>query len=354
MQSVTFGNVELFIFGKKHYHNFRKFRTNNNHNEFYDKSVIPFLDKNYSGKTCVKTYSFGDRENAEKNAESNFRQFINMLRCLICFKAYKNISENLAKINLLGETYDKIENGISINHYNKDITLHYGRGRKSIHKLPIDKESIHDLKSRFFLDDLCSLFTKEPKTEIEKAILTAMHWIGEAQDEFDSDSAFIKYWTALETFYSKGRERLSKSVAKGVPIQLAFGGYGFIELEEIKSCYREINTLYKKRSKIIHRGRFETVTFNELSSICKYAIFSFFSFLGLQSKGYHTLDQVNYEINRLFYFQNYKYLTSKNSKIYHKLTCVIIKKIKPHNVIGIGDDKEILKKKKQPCTLCFR
>ena len=43
-----------------------------------------------------------------------------------------------------------------------------------------------------------------------------LYWIGEAQNDFDYDSAFLKYWISLETIFSIFDENITASIAKGI------------------------------------------------------------------------------------------------------------------------------------------
>jgi len=48
----------------------------------------------------------------------------------------------------------------------------------------------------------------------------------------------------------------------------------------------------------------------------------------------------------------YKYVASKNSKIFHKPECRWAKRIKPENLVGYNSKDEALKAGKRPCKLC--
>ena len=48
----------------------------------------------------------------------------------------------------------------------------------------------------------------------------------------------------------------------------------------------------------------------------------------------------------------YKYVASKNSKVFHKPDCVWAKRIKPENLIGYNSRAEALKAGKRPCKRC--
>ncbi len=48
----------------------------------------------------------------------------------------------------------------------------------------------------------------------------------------------------------------------------------------------------------------------------------------------------------------YKYVASKNSKVFHKPTCPWVKRIKPENLVGYSSRDEAIKAGKRPCKRC--
>lgn len=300
LDAVSFGDVKLFAFSEKHMSEINKYRKSNNLNGFYDKSIVPFIRKYFNNKACISTIANGDEIKAEEIAIKKINQVINLLRFIICIFAYERIYENRVKANLLAESYNMAENTFHININKKSISLSYGTSRKSLQKLPIDSQTINELKECCFFDDWIFILSKDKKTEIEEAILTSIYWIGEAQNDFDKESAFIKYWIALETLFSVSDDGITESLSRGVAILLAFGGYRFIGVGEVAKIFADTKKLYKKRSKIVHRGRYEHITPIELAEICQYAVWCVLTCFGLRTQGYKTLKQIKEETNRLY------------------------------------------------------
>lgn len=48
----------------------------------------------------------------------------------------------------------------------------------------------------------------------------------------------------------------------------------------------------------------------------------------------------------------YKYVASKNGKVFHKPDCIWVKRIKPENLIGYSSREEAINAGKKPCNLC--
>ena len=151
--------------------------------------------------------------------------------------------------------------------------------------------------------EFITIINASSQTQIEECILTAIYWIGEAQNESDLDVSFLKYWTALECIFSE-KEDTTKSLAKGVATINAFSGYGFIKIEDAKKIYKDVRNLYDKRSDIIHRGMNyltnQVIDEADVSKICKYTAWSILSLFYLRSIGYTNMDEVGNLTNRLY------------------------------------------------------
>lgn len=63
---------------------------------------------------------------------------------------------------------------------------------------------------------------------------------------------------------------------------------------------KKVERLYDVRSSIIHRGLIRTVNELQLVEICKYTSWTILNLLGLHSRGYMTLEQIDRETTRLF------------------------------------------------------
>jgi len=48
----------------------------------------------------------------------------------------------------------------------------------------------------------------------------------------------------------------------------------------------------------------------------------------------------------------YKYVSSKNSKVFHSPQCRSVKRIKPENLVGYNSKEEVIQAGKRPCKVC--
>lgn len=298
IESLLLGNVELFVFTEKHEKEFQSYREDNNLNVFFDADVEPFIKRHLLNKLCIRATATGDEAKAVEIAMEQINQVINMLRFMICLLAEGKIVDTI-RINLLAESYGTSENTISLNIDSKRISLTFGQSRKPVQKLLIDQRLIDNLTETYFFKDWNTILSKD-RTELEKAILTAIYWIGEAQNDFSSKSAFIKYWIALETLFTMSKKDITTALSRGIAILLAFGGYRFVETHEVDTIYKAVEKLYDKRGEIVHRGIYEDVSPIELGEVCKYAVWCVLTCFGLRSLGYETLEQIRDETNRLY------------------------------------------------------
>lgn len=353
--SLYLGEVQLFVFSEKHLNEIRKYSDEKNDNGFFVEEVEPFIRNNYIGKLCIKSIATGDKYKAKELSYRRINQVVNILRFIVCLLGHDRISEHLIKINLLAESYQTFEKAITLHKNDNLISLNFGISREPLFEFEIDKGLLDDLKKNCFFDDLISILKKKNKTELEKVILTSIYWAGEAQDEFEPASAFIKFWTALESLYSQTNEPITQTLAKGISITLAFGGYRLIDPNDVDNIHKNLKKLYKKRSKIVHVGNYQNVLPQELSEICKYSSWAVLTYLGLRSLGYKNLNQVIQETNRLYRVHirtSFNYITSKTSKIFHTSKCKKTGIILPQYLTVSNSRKEMVKSGKRPCITC--
>ncbi len=262
-----------------------------------------FFDENFLNRLCIKSTAYGDTDIARKKAYRQARELINYFRYILCLFIHDRVSEQMIKINLLSEAYSNSEKTLIRRDKDNAVILVSGRGRKPLQTFSVGKNRLEDLSSNGFLDDFIAIINASSQTHLEGCILTAIYWIGEAQNEADLDVSFLKYWTALECMFSE-KNYTTKSLAKGVATINAFSSYEFIKIEDAKETYKNVVALYDKRSDIIHRGMNylanQVISEGDVSKICKYTAWSILSLFDLRSIGYTEMHEVVNQINRLY------------------------------------------------------
>jgi hypothetical protein len=300
VDSLIMGDVEFFNYSEAREKELQKYREGNNENGFFDQTIVPFIEKHFLNRICVKAVAIGDQRKAEEISIKKIKQGLNILRFIICLLRPETMHDHRLKINLLSESYNISESTMHLNLSDNTITISFGKTRKPLDIVPIDNPLLENLKRHYFFNDLLTMLTSNKRTELDENILTSIYWIGEAQNDFLLESAFLKCWTALETIFSLDKDEIAKTLGKGIPVLLAFGGYRFIKLDEIEEEQKKVERLYSKRSMVVHRGLYESVSPMELIDVCKYATLSVLTYLGLRTQGYEKLEQIRTETNRLY------------------------------------------------------
>jgi hypothetical protein len=246
----------------------------------------------------------------------------------------------MIKINIASETYTQTEDFLYQEVTNNITGYSRGRGRRSLEKLTINKNLLNNLEEKVFLNEFKSFLNKEQIGELEGSIITAIYWAGEAQNEFDLDIAFLKYWTALEAIFSNEKEKITHALCKGISITLAFSRYHFIEVSETLTIYKRISYLYDKRSKIIHSGFRQSITAQELSEICKYTSYIILSLFDFKNIGYTELKQIGRDIEKLYQSVNQE-KTQKITALANKIQ-KILEEISTLNSMNRTTEKMII------------
>lgn len=263
------------------------------------------FDRDFLDRVIIKSVALGDDSIARNKAYRQAREFINYLRFFICFLIHERITEQIIRVNLSVEAYKGREPFLSKKQSSNQVALHEGRGQSYLEKFIIDKSRLEQLSRPGFLNDFISITKNSLPTELESIILTAIHWIGEAQNEFNLDVAFVKYWTALECIFTEWGKP-TKAVTQGVSKLNAYSHCKFIDTAEIKDVETNVGKLYDKRSDIIHRGMRHIeeegrgIQASDVSQLCKYAAWSIFSLFELRSLRYTTRSQVTERLDAVY------------------------------------------------------
>lgn len=296
ISKIDFGSIQILEFNREVMS--EVLSTSDDTNQ--DGTYTEFVEKNFLNRVCIRCRCSGDSKFSKKLAKLRTRETINYFRCLMCLLFYKRIHENLLKINVVSETYVDENQILAKEAFSGNLSFHWDVTRKPSQDFPITQERLDEIKEKFYFDEIVRILNSNERAELEGCLLTAMYWSGEAQNEFDWDISFLKYWTALECIFSHREENITRSLARGISVLAAFGGYQFIKSDEIDNVYKTVSSLYSKRSKIVHRGLRNDVDEAELTEICKYASWTVLSLMSLISVGYRDISQLEVQIVKLY------------------------------------------------------
>jgi hypothetical protein len=276
-------------------------------NEYFDNTVVPFIAKNFENGLCLEGEYEADAKKSEELFDSDCRMAISLLRLILCSWAPEKIHLIKAPLRLWADAPSNKRTMLSVDTTTGGITLHWKSNVDTKGPL-LNPENLEILRRDWFWDDLCKILALDDRNELEDIIVAGIKWIGDAQDDGDIASAFVKYWTCLEGAFSgntgkadaKDEISLSERLARSIAIVLVFGGYQFYKAEEFGILFANIKQLYAIRSNVIHRSKSKRLTGTRLAEICTYAVYVIFTLLGLRSRGYTTRQGIEKQTERLY------------------------------------------------------
>jgi len=165
--------------------------------------------------------------------------------------------------------------------------------------LPLSAESIAYLRRVCFLDRIMVLVDEVERTEVQDAIVRALYWFGDAHSDRNPVMRFIKLWTCVECFFAIDETEITEANARGIATLLTFVGYGIVEPKDYLKFKRRLKSLYKLRSKAIHRAEFDLVVNADLEEFSHWVAWMIVSMVALAERGYRTLAGVKDQALRL-------------------------------------------------------
>jgi hypothetical protein len=255
------------------------------------------IKKEYSDALVIIGNERGSASVAKMKFYHNADLSLSVLRLYSCALYPMAIHKlNIRLINNCTQAYGPAS---SFGWRDSERSLMFTRYFRSEQDLKIDIELLNHIRSKCFYEILYSLIGKEQNNELENAILKALFWIGEAQQDRLHASAWIKLWTSMECFFALKDTKITEQNARGISSIFAFGGYsheGYGDYSELK---KKIKQYYELRSNVVHRAEYthiDEVLLEDFSFIASWTVITMASLL---SQGYTTLTQVQEQAVRL-------------------------------------------------------
>jgi len=294
----AFGDVSIVLFDKILADRF--FDDNKSDNHQWTEHLHSTLNKIFVGKTVLVVSIFGCRYLSELVAREKANAVISYFRFIFCVFHHDRVQEGLVKISIENEWPKKNSDFFYVE--SNSISLPNHRGAAPLLPFDIYSKNLSDLKKNGYLNEL-SGFIFYPSNNYEKAVKSAIYWIGEAQNDFKTDSAFVKYWISIESLLTTGfysQQGITKNLIDGVSILIWYCGHEFSDRPNIRCLSKRINVLYDLRSKIVHEGDGVKINHGDLSDICKYSSWLIICFLWLRSNfNYTECEQVRKLVKKL-------------------------------------------------------
>lgn len=234
----------------------------------------------------------GDLDCSREKAFFLVAQAINVLRVLCLLGNWERSRD--VQINISGYELNGSETVLLEDVKTRELTSCYDRGASPLHDVGISNKIVSEWKQGL-LAQFDDLLNKHERSEIEKMLLIALYWLGEAINDPQRSSSFIKFIIALESlFLRKDKEKeIDDWLGKCVAVLVGK------DAESMRDIYKEMvqnKGVYDLRSRIVHQGE---VIERNVGRVAKIACDVFFEVLCLSKHGYETKDQLFREIDRL-------------------------------------------------------
>lgn len=257
----------------------------------WQQRVEDFLNKYYSNKTCIIVESYGDHECSKKNAEVIARHVVNTLRYFICIHAGEGSLSRQIGISLrtpcrqhtgsfsINVDAAKSRKEYGFDHYRYDYTL--------------SSENLIIIKESHYANLIWGLIEKSKLTELEGSIVSAITWLGDAQQDNSDLIAYTKYWISLEAI-STGhiQERLIARLKTTLPALIGVVSKAIPSKSEVERAYELRCEIVHGRSRVVpetkHINQIATWTYQCVAA-CIY----------LLSLGYTSREQIEKEAIRI-------------------------------------------------------
>lgn len=256
----------------------------------WQQRVEDFLNKYYSNKTCIIVESYGDHECSKKNAEVIARYVVNTLRYFICIHAREGGLSRQIGISLSIPYLHPIE-GFSLDVDNAKSRKGYGYDHYR-YEYHLTSENLRIIMESYYADLIWGLIEKSELTDLEGSIMSAITWLGDAQQDNSDLIAYTKYWISLEAI-STGhiQERIIARLKTTLPALIGVVSKAIPSKSEVERAYELRCEIIHGRSRVVpetkHINQIATWTYQCVTA-CIY----------LLSLGYTNREQVEREAIR--------------------------------------------------------
>ena len=254
--------------------------------------VEEYLTKNYKDKICFLVEVEGDLETAKKKANAIAIYIINTLRYFICI----HISHT-GRVHDVGIMLDATNRNHALSAFSFDLesktSTMFGYGAKFRQEYILYKEHFDTIKTQWGADKIWNINEKDELNDLEASIQSSISWLGDAHQEDDVNSSYVKYWIAIEALLTgHKKEDLTSRIKNTIPIMIS-------QCSQELPSKTEVDKAYELRCKVVHCGSQDVITPNNLNKICAWATQCLSVCIHLLDKGYVSRDQIEIQIYRM-------------------------------------------------------
>jgi len=269
-----------------------KFSEQESGDKKWKSHVKDYLTKNFKDKICLLIETEGDLEIAKNKAHNIASFVVNTLRYFICI----HISQT-GRAHDVGIKLDAPNVGCGLNAFSVDLenmsSTMFGYGDKFRQEYPLSKEHFNIMKSQWGAENLWELINKNELNDLESSIMSSITWLGDAHQEEDINSSYVKYWIAIEALLTgHKKDDINTRIKKTIPIMIS-------QFSERLPTKTEVDKAYELRCKVVHCGTKDVVKLSDLNKVCAWATQCLSVCIHLSDIGYTSRDQIEFQVNRI-------------------------------------------------------
>lgn len=172
----------------------------------------------------------------------------------------------------------------------RTLTMH----RRFVGKqnLEITQDLVNQLEDEKVVAAACQFFQSDIRSPLEEAIAKAVYWYSSAHRESVPVMKLVKYWSAVETFFSMDQAKITQAVSAGLTAVLVFGGLGFVPHDDYFATKRRVAELYSARSKALHRASHSHVSEMDAADLSQWVAWMLISMISFSMRGFTTVEQI--------------------------------------------------------------
>lgn len=156
----------------------------------------------------------------------------------------------------------------------------------------IDAELERQFRDSGLFFKALELLQADARTPLEDAIARAVYWYSDAHREAVPVMKLIKYWSCVETFFSKENKDITKSVSTGLACVLVFGGYNFVPRTDYAATKKRIAKLYGLRSRALHGAAHRHVLWQDAAVLSQWVAWMIINMVKFVERGYTRIEQI--------------------------------------------------------------
>jgi hypothetical protein len=259
----------------------------------WKNDIKKHLLERYKDKVCIVLEVKGDLETAKKEAYKIASFIVNTFRYFMCYHLSNTQRIHDVGIKLDSSKTNQASSIFSFDTENIASTMSFG-DHILRQEYPLNKLNFDVIKNQMNADKLWNLYEKDKRNDLESSIISSVTWIGDAHQEEDINSSYIKYWISIEALligHNKNSD-ITPRIKNIIPVMVSHYSHHI-------PTRGEIDKAYNLRCKVVHCGAQDIIKPYDLNKVCVWAILCLRVCMHLLNKGYTSREQIEIQTNKI-------------------------------------------------------